>query len=569
MNLAKLGLGALNSAQYKLKTAAHNINNAATEGYNRQTVLTQTAGAQATGGGYVGRGVSTTTVSRSYDNFLFQQLVSARGQGASLTSFATEIKQLDTLFADRTVGISPALENFFKSVNAVASSPADPAAREEMLGQANNLASQVRGTNEFLSSQRNNINTQVSTVVDQINSYVQRIGDANAQIVKARASASQHEPNDLLDQREQLLSELNELVGVTVFEQDGRFNLAVGNGQMVLSGNTVYPLRAQPAADDPQRTVVAYTAKDSAGNIVGIELDESYVRGGKLGGLIQYRQEVLDDVQNNLGRLAVGLAQAFNAVHHQGEDLSGAAGTDFFTVGAVKPIPNVADAAHAGNVAVSIEDANALTAEDYRVTPRYVPAADPNDAPVFDGYDITNLTTKATTSVPVGATQWPPASDPVETLDGLVFTFSGTPPAPGDSWLVQPTRQMAASLGVAVTDPAKIAAAAEGTGTANGEVALKLAQLQVDKTLGDGSMSVTEAFSQIVNRIGVTSQQNKTANSAQQSLIQQTFAAQQEISGVNLNEEYVNLEQYLEQFRAASKLIEVSGNMFDTLLGMR
>src|SRR5690606_34995948 len=245
MNLAKLGLGALNAAQYKLKTSAHNINNSAVEGYNRQTVLTQTAGGQAIGAGYVGRGVEVVTVSRAYDNFLYTQMVNARGQGASLTSYANEIQQLDTLFADRSVGISPAIENFFKSVNAVASSPADPAAREEMLGQANNLATQMRETNQYLDRQRGNINTQISTVVHQINSYVERIHDANVQITKARASASQHEPNDLLDQRDQLVAELNELVGVSVNEQDGKFNLSIGNGQIVLGGDTVYPLHAQ------------------------------------------------------------------------------------------------------------------------------------------------------------------------------------------------------------------------------------------------------------------------------------------------------------------------------------
>ncbi len=563
MNLAKLGLGALNAAQYKLKTSAHNINNAAVEGYNRQTVLTQSAGAQATGGGYVGRGVETVTVDRAYDNFIFRQLVAAKGQGAALASFSNEIKQLDTLFADRTVGISPAIENFFKSVNAVASAPADPAAREEMLGQANNLASQIRGTNEYLTNQRGNINTQVTTVVEQINSYVERIRDANNQIVKARASASQHEPNDLLDQRDQLLNELNELVGVTVFEQDGRFNLAIGNGQMLLGGDTVYPLRAQPSADDPQRTVVAFTTKNASGENVGIELDESYIRGGKLGGLIQYRQEVLDDVQNNLGRMAVGLAEAFNQVHSEGFDQLGDAAQDFFSFTQPKPIPSTADPANALAVTTTITDAKALTADDYRVTVR-------RDATgAFEGYTITNLTTKAEVNVAQGAA--------THVVDGIEFSFDAArTPGATDTWLVQPTRQAAASLKVEITDPAKIAAAGGDGGTpsaskgeSNGDVALKLAQLQYGKTLGGGSMSITEAFGQIVNRVGVMSQQNLTAGKAQESLIQQTYAAHQEISGVNLNEEYVNIQQYLEQFRAASKLVEVSGNMFDTLLGMR
>src|SRR5690554_4865060 len=113
MNLAKMGLGALNAAQYKLQTAAHNVNHSAGEGYTARTVLTASAAAQARGAGYVGMGVTTVTINRSYDNFLSQQLVGALGEGASLSSYANEIIQLDTVFADRTVGISPAIENFF------------------------------------------------------------------------------------------------------------------------------------------------------------------------------------------------------------------------------------------------------------------------------------------------------------------------------------------------------------------------------------------------------------------------------------------------------------------------
>ncbi len=553
MNLAKMGLGAMNAAQYKLTTAAHNVNNSAVEGYNRQTVLTQTAGAKATGAGYVGRGVQTVTVNRSYDNFLFTQLVQAEGQGAALKSYSTEISQVDTLFADRTVGISPAIERFFASVNAVASEPADPAAREEMLGQANNLASQIRETDAFLNRQRENLNTQITTVVDQVNSYLERINDANQQIVKARASASPHEPNDLLDQRDQLLKELNQLVGVKVYEQEGRFNLSIGNGQVVLSGSEVYHLKAMRSEDDPSRLVVGITQPTPTGERVAIEMKESYISGGQLGGLISYRKDVLDDVQNNLGRLAVGLASAFNKVHGEGYDLAGAQGGDFFSVGSAKVIPSNS------GVTAEITDADGLTGHDYRIKPIF------DEGGSLQRYELTNVST--------GAGPFQIAldddADPLTfSHEGLTFTF-GTDPKPGDSWAIQPTRQAAASLQVEITDPSAIAAAAADTGTANGENALELAQLQFTKTLGGKTMSVTEAFSQIVNKIGVSSQQNSTALKAQQSLINQTYAAQQQVSGVNLNEEYVNIENALEMFRAASKMVEVSGSMFDTLLNLR
>ena len=547
MNLAHLGLSGINAAQNRLQTAGHNINNAATDGYNRQTVLSATAGATSTSAGYVGRGVQAVTVQRSYDSFLFRQLASAQTNGASIATYGTEIKQINNLFADRTVGITPALQKFFDGVQAVASAPADSAARQELLGRAASLVGQINDSNAFLNEQRNNVNSQITTVVTQVNSYVERVRDLNTQITTARATASNPEPNDLLDQRDQLVSELSQLVGVKVLEQDGKFNLTVGNGQVLLGGDTVFPLHAQPSAEDPGRTTIAYTAPGPNGTSYKIELEEDRIKGGKLGGLIEYRQEALDTVQNNLGRLAVGIATAVNAIHVKGEDLNGVAGGAFFNLGAIKGMPGAQNSG-AGVLNVNIADPSALTAQDYRIER------------TASGY--------AVTSVPGGTkTEF---TGNVGTVDGVTFDFSaGGTPAAGDSWLVQPTRAAAADLSLAIDDPAKIAAAGTGTGVANGDNALELAQLQNAKVLGGGSMSLNESYSQIVNKVGVLTQQNATEAKAQATLIQQNYAAQQAVSGVNLNEEYVNLDRYQEQFRAASRLIDVSSTLFDTLLSMR
>ncbi|AEC19312.1 flagellar hook-associated protein FlgK [Pusillimonas sp. T7-7] len=552
MNLANLGLTGLNAAQNRLQTAGHNINNAATEGYNRQSVLSATAGASATSAGYIGRGVQAVTVQRAYDSFLFRQLTSAQTTGASLAAYGSEITQINNLFADRTVGITPALQKFFDGIQAVASAPADSAARQELLGRASSLVGQINDNNAFLDSQRGNINTQITTVVTQINSYAERIRDLNNQITTARATASQHEPNDLLDQRDQLVAELGQLVGVKVIEQDGNFNLTVGNGQILLGGDTVFPLHAQPSADDPARTVVAYTAPVNGG-VVTVELADSSIKGGALGGLLDYRREALDSVQNKLGRLAVGLATAINAVHEKGEDLNGVGGGDFFTLGEITPMPGAGNSG-SGQLSVQFTDAKQLTDQDYRIERS------------AGGYTVTSLPNG---TVSTFADSGDPANPTVIEVDGLRFDVSGGTPDTGDSWLVQPTRAAAANLSLAIDDPAGIAVATPGSGASNGDVGLELAGLQTAKVLGNGSMSLNEAFSQIVNHVGVMTQQNSTSAKAQATLIQQNYAAQQAVSGVNLNEEYVRLDQYQEQFRAASKLIDVSSSLFDTLLGLR
>jgi flagellar hook-associated protein 1 FlgK len=449
------------------------------------------------------------------------------------------------------VGISPALQKFFDGIQAVASAPADSAARQELLGRASSLATQIRDANGFLDDQRRNINTQINTTVIQVNSYLESIHDLNRQIMTAQATAPGQPPNDLLDQRDQLVSELGQLVDIQVFEQDSNINITVGNGQLILGGDSVFPLVARPSAADPSRLAVNYTTLDGSGNPMRVEISDELITGGQLGGLLAFRREALDTVQNDLGHLAVGLAVAINAAHKQGVDLSGVAGADFFSFDPPKVLNNSQNTGTAvPDVDFDLTDPNlssALSNQDYRID--------------FDGTDYTvTPTLKGATFALAGV----PA-----TFDGITFDLASGTPAAGDSWIIQPTRHAAGSLEVAVTDPARIAAAVVGAGVANGGNALTMAKLQMSKTLGNGSMSPNESFSRIVNKVGVLTQQNATAKKAQDALIQHNYATQQAVSGVNLNEEYMNLQSYQEQFRAASHLIDVSATLFDTLLGLR
>ena len=547
-NLFNLGRSGLNAAQAGLNTAGHNIANVNTPGYSRQQALISTAGGQGGSSGYFGRGVQVDAVRRIYDGFLTGQLNTATTIGASLSTYTDQIGQINNLLADRTVGLSPALTKFFEGVNAVASQPADPAARQELIGRANSLASQFTTANRFLQDQREAVNRQLGTTVTQINSYAERINDLNKQIVNARATVHGQAPNDLLDQRDQLVAELNELVQVNVVEQGDSFNLSVGNGQTLLAGTKVYPLQAVQSAADPGRIAVAYTTPD--GTVV--ELADDVLDGGSLGGLLRFRTEALDPAQNELGRLAIGTALAFNQQHVQGRDLGGAPGEAFFSF--LNPVPAMANGGNAGDATFSMEftDASALTLTDYHV--KFESGA----------YTVTRLSDN---SVAYTGTTLAGAE-----FDGIRLVDEQGTAHEGDTFLLQPTRNGAGHIGVAITDPAKIAASSadpDSAGTANGDNALELAKLQTAKTLGGGSMSLVEAFSQLVNGVGVKTQAAITARTAQESLIAQNFEAQQAVSGVNLNEEYINLDFYVQQYNASARLIEVGTTLFDTLLGLR
>ncbi|AMG88818.1 flagellar hook-associated protein FlgK [Bordetella parapertussis] len=548
MNLYNLALTGLNASQAGLETTSHNINNATTVGYSRQRVITSTAGAGETGQGFFGRGVQVDTVTRQYDSFLYRQLVGAQGSSAQLSTHLAQVSQVNNLFGDRTVGITPALAGLFTSTNAAATKPADPAVRADMIGKANSLVTQINTAYQELENQRNGLNTQISTTVEQVNSYLERINDLNKQIVIARGKDG-HAPNDLLDQRDQAVSELNQLTGIRFYEQGDTFNITLQSGQTLLSGTTVYPLQAVPSASDPKRLAVAYTLPSGPGTTIQVEMNDSEVTGGQLGGLLSFRSQSLDAVQDQLGQLAIGLAMAFNAQHREGYDLDGQPGGDMFGLQAPAAIRNSGNTS-TGEWQSAYTDADAIRASAYRIQ--------------YDGanYTVTRLSDGSSFDVT------PSGTPPTLSFDGLTLTGSGTPAA-GDAWTLQPARDAARDLKQLISDPSKLALADSALGTTNGNNGLKLAELQTAKVLGNGSMSLNEMFSQLVNNVGVQTQQVSTANTAQANLVKQQATAHLSVSGVNLNEEYVNLTIFQEQYQASAKILDVASTVFDTLLGLR
>lgn len=552
MNLANLGLTGLLAAKQRLQVTGHNLNNVDTEGYNRQSVLTQTSRPSATSAGFVGRGVEVVTVQRAYDGFLHKQLSNAQSQGAALIAYGNEINKLDSLFSDPSTGISPAMLRFFEGMQAVASAPADAASRQELLGRAASLVTQMNDNSAYLRQVSENINTQIGTAVSQVNSYLERIQSVNNQIMVAQGSNPGHAPNDLLDLRDQLVTELGQLVDIQAVEQNGRVSISTSRGQLLLGADTVYPLHAMRSAADPSKVVLGYTSSfDAQGQPIKAEFKDTAVTGGSLGGLLKFRHETLEPTSNNLGRMALGLASAFNELHQAGEDLHGKAGEKFFgfndALKSTQVKSNAHNSAGSGTPGFNISDATRLSNRDYELS-------------FNDGvYRLRTL--------PDGTLN--PLTDELMKELGFQIDVSGLNPTANDSWLIQPTRNAAENLQLAITDPDRIAAAGVGTGTANGDNALKMAELQNSKVLAGGTLSLNEGFSQIVNQVAVNTQQNATAAKAQAKLIQQNYAAQQAVSGVNEDEEYLKLDRYQEQYRAAARLIDISSQLFDTLLGLR
>lgn len=441
MSLFSIGLSGLNTAQNALTTTGHNFANSATEGYSRQNTIVASAGGQYTSQGFYGFGSNTTTVIRVYDEFLTGQLRGATSTSASLAMYSDQISQIDNLLADQKGGLAPLMQKFFAAVQAVADTPADPAARQGMLSAGQALVGQVRSASNYFKQLQSGVNEQVGTAVTQVNAYTKQIANLNQEITRLKAASGGQPPNDLLDQRDQAVAELTKLVGAKVVVQDsGTYNVFVGNGQPLVMGNDAYELKAVASAADPNRTVVAYTLPTGA----VIESEPGAITGGSLGGLLQFRTETLDPAQSAIGRLSLAIGASFNAQHQLGIDLNGAPGTDMFKLGGATTLPNANNTIKTTVATATIDNASALTTSDYTLH--------------FDGtnYTLTRLSDNQQVAAPVPAGG---ATYPLQfSADGFTVEINAAM-GTNDSFTIQPARNAATGFDMAISDPAKIAAA--------------------------------------------------------------------------------------------------------------
>lgn len=437
MSLFTVGVSGLNAAQAGILTASHNIANASTPGFNRQEIVQGTNIPTLTGAGYLGQGTHVQTVTRVYDQFLGQQVLSAEASAAEMESYLAQISQIDNLLGDSSAGLSPALLEFFKGVQDVAANPASIPGRQSLLSAAQALVGRFQALDQRLSEIRDGINQQIAGQITQINTYSSDLADINQRILLARAGDATQPPNDLLDQRDQMVKDLNKLTRVsTLTQSNGTLAVFIGNGQPLVVGNQSYQLRAIPSSDDPERTTVAIVGVGGT----ALTLPESQVTGGSLGGLLNFRSQTLDAAQNALGRVALTLAQNFNDQHRLGQDLTGALGQNLFTVSAPTVRANSLNAG-AGVVTASIDTTtiDQLTSSDYRLT--------------YNGGGDYTLTRLSDNVVRVNSAPLPAS------VDGLAIAVGGVPVA-GDSFLIQPTRTGARNIAVAFSDVRMVAAAA-------------------------------------------------------------------------------------------------------------
>ncbi|WP_145031681.1 flagellar hook-associated protein FlgK [Pantoea ananatis] len=537
-------MSGLSAAQAALSTTSNNISNYTVAGYSRQTTILAEANSTLQGKSYYGNGVNVTGVQREYDSFIAAQL---RGSSATYNAANTQYSQvsnIDDLMSTSTTNLSTAIQGFFSNMQNVVSNANDPAARQSMLSNSQGLVNQFQTQAQYLTNMQNSVNTNIASNVDQINTFTTQISNLNQQIAKL-STANGATPNDLLDQRDQLVNGLNNIVGVTVSQQDGSYTVSMANGLSLVNGFQSTKLVAMPSSSDLTRTTVGYV-DPQAGNV---QLPESSITTGSLGGMLSFRSQDLDLAQNQLGQLAAAFTTSFNAVHKQGFDSNGNQGVDFFNIGTPTAQGDSKNTSSA-TLTAAWTNTSALQASNYTVS--------------YDGtnWSATRLSDNSKTTLT------PTTSGGVTTLnlDGMRLTVNGTPNAK-DSFLVKPVQNVVNGMSVAITSGSQIAAAAATGGESDNRNAQKLLALQ-DAKIVNGNATISQAYGAMVSTVGNKTQALKTASTTQQNVVTQLTNRQQSVSGVNLDEEYANLTKYQQYYMANAQVLKTASTVFDALLSI-
>jgi flagellar hook-associated protein 1 FlgK len=619
-----ISVSALQAFQNAINVTSNNVANASTPGYDRETVNLTEAIPQSNGTATVGAGVVVAGISRAYSQAAANQLNASQSSLGQLNALQNYSTQIDNLFGTTVGGLSTTLQSFYSAFSDVANDPTSTASRQALLGQAQNVANSFQNASGDLNSLNTDVNSRITADVQQINSIASAISTLNQQIVVATAQGGNQPPNELLDQRDQLVSNLSQLVGVsTTADADGSLNVFVGNGQpLVLQGQTTPLTTVQNQFNASQLEIGTSQGSQISSNITS----------GDLGGLLAARTQVINPALNQLGQIATALSQTVNSQQSDGLDLSGNLGANIFSLGT--PVATASSKntdAVTATLSVNANGLGALTADNYLLTFK---AGAPTLTDTTTGVSVT----------PAGAGT---VASPY-TANGVSIVLSGVPAA-GDQFLIQPTATAAASLKVVLTDPSKIAAAgaivtaAAGTNTgaatissgtvlssanpsllqpvtiqfttppttysvnggpgvayvnggnidvngwqvqisgtpANGDVftvssnaggsgdnrnALAAANLQNVGVLQNGTTSITAGVSALITGIGSQAQQINTAQTAQTAVNSQAQSSVQSITGVNLDEEAASLLQWQQAYQAAAQALTIGNTLFTTLI---
>lgn len=421
-----VSISGLRVSQNAIRTTGHNIANANTDGYSRQTIDVNTAPANLGGGLYSGSGSYLSDIRRIVDEFTIGQVRSDTALSSELDTYNSFIKQVDELLANQATGLTQGFESFFSALQNVSDDPTSISSRQLVISEAQSLVDRFATLDSRLDSIQDNININISAVVETINTQAQKIADINQALSENYSSNSKGLPNDLLDQRDEALRELSKLVSIQVTPQDSNMvNVAISNGIQLVRDTSVTELEIRRNDFDASQLDV-YLANNNITQPV-----TEFLTSGEIGALLDFNESVLKPTINEIGRLALVFSEQMNGLQQRGVTLNNRFGENLFSdinndqQVTDRVLGNANNTTNDQVITLSITDTTSLNSSDYEFVINANASA----------YTIIRLDNKL--EVSNGAIPALPAS--IE-FDGLSLNLSSGTFSADDRFILQSTR---------------------------------------------------------------------------------------------------------------------------------
>lgn len=564
-NLFNIGTRALVASQSAINVTGHNIANAATPGYSRQEVQLSATPGQFSGAGFVGKGVAVSGIDRAFDNFVLREQQRSASQSAMDEARLAQLQKLNDSFELGETGLGQATTAFFNAFVDVAANPADPAARQVVVSRAEEFAGRVRATQDELDTTRQGVASDLGLMTTQANQLIEQIARVNS-LIRGAQGAGQA-PNDLMDQRDQLITELSALVPVSTVQTDqGGLNVMLPGGQaLVLDGSA---RRLELRSDPDNAALHALTLADT-----GLILRSGELNGGQVGGLLRFEAEDLPAAQAQFESLVNAFTAAVNRQQQLGQfvaaDGSVQRGAALFDDGGLGlgrlqvVMRDPLGVAAAAPVAVAAAATNTGTAVVQGLSVENWDGSTPPAVDLEFTGPAGGVATGYRWRVDGGAwTSEPSLPTPLT----LSFPVGGDPSTAPTGWSLQLGGQPRSGDGFSVAPPA-------GTPTQQAELlrrqngnALAFVGLRDQGLVG--GQTLHDAYASLVADVGMRTQGAETSASLSVAAAERADKAREAVSGVNLDEEAARLIQQQQAYQAAAKILQVAQSLFDTVLGL-
>lgn len=542
-NLYNLARNGLSVAQAALRVTGDNLTNGMSAGYSRRNLIIGESGGMSTGQGFFGYGAKAVGVERAYDAFANNQLRGSLSSWSALNGRMEQLSDIDNMLADESDNVSVSLNDMFKAMATLSGDPSDGPARAAVYNSLGTLSNRYNASAKRLTGLEKSTNTQIERSAKDINTATQQLAEINRQLERAQGNGAP--PADLLDQRDMLLEELSAQMGITVNEDptSGRVDVTLSDGRPLVSGTTASKLQTSPSDADPNKIIVSYV--DASGNAT--PLDESSITKGRLGGLFKFRNEDLTVARQELDQIAFMMAHRMNGQNRAGFKPDGTPGEDLFSLPDIKAIANAKNQGQDRLEQITVTDYKKVKSEDYTITFK---------AP---DWEVTGADGRSVLTGP----------GPTLNFDGIEITLPNPSTAvAGDTFTLNPMTGAAEGLARKITSAEEFAAAGDKLAEPGDNDNLqKMLEIQNEKLIGKNTLS--EAYASLVGTIGDRARVAKSDAASAETDLRSKYEIKQEISGVTMDEEYINLDMFKQYYNANAQLLQTANAMFDALLSIR